>query len=168
MRCELAPHSALMAATLVLASFLSGCHHRPGGSAISQNPLEVIPAKWVDVPESPFVAAIRSGKAVLVNRTDRSWDSVSTGCIVRQEGAVRVAGQLFSQSIDDNIFRPGGLVEGLLPMINNIDYYVANEERIIGRTGVIRRCSDDARIGVTAAALRDEYRWSADGTAWAK
>lgn len=165
-RCQLQPHLTLTAAILLLAVLPAGCHHRSRAVPIPPDPLDVVPSKWIDLAESPFVAAIRNGKAVLINRTQRSWDSVAVGCVVRKDAAVLVVGELFGATVHDSLYRPGGVVGGLLQMVNNIDYYVANEQRLIGRTGLIRPCRDDERIALTSAALGVEYRWSADGTRW--
>jgi hypothetical protein len=129
------------------------------------DPLERIPTDWIDLPEAPFVAEMRKGKAVLVNRTRQAFNTVSTGCVVEEGGAVRVVGALFSMDVFDSELKPGQEVEGLLRMVNNIDWYVANEEQM-GLKGVFKRCPPEARTAVTAAGHRDRHKWVAQGTKW--
>jgi len=131
-------------------------------------PLERIPADWIDLPKAPFVATIVDGKAVLVNRSTASFDSVAAGCVVEDDGAVRIVGELFSQDISHGAYAPGGRVEGLLPMVNNIDWYVANQGRIIGRCDLIKRCPEGSNTALIRARLRDKQEWSAARTPWPK
>ena len=121
----------------------------------------------MDLPEAPFVAEMRGGKAVLVNRTRESFNTVSTGCVVEEGGDVRVVGTLFSMDVFDSDWKPGQPLEGLLRMVNNIDWYVANEERM-GLKGMIKWCPSGARPAVTAAGHRDRHKWFAQGTKWPK
>jgi hypothetical protein len=53
------------------------------------DPLKAIP-RWVDLPEAPFVAKIMDGKAVLVNRGNKVFDTVFDGCVIEQQGRTRV------------------------------------------------------------------------------
>ena len=120
------------------------------------------------MPEAPFVAQMRKGKAVLVNRTPESFNTLTSGCVVEQGGSVHVLQQLFGLDLFDSQWGPGAVVEGLLRDLNNIDWYVANQERVIGRTGVITRCPSGAKFALIAASLRDGHRWVADGTKWTR
>lgn len=132
------------------------------------DPLERIPADWIDLPEAPFVADVRAGKAVLVNRTQDSFNRVTAGCVVRQGVSARVVGQLFSVDISDSVWGPGREVEGLLRDVNNIDYYVASQERLGGRKELIKPCPPGASTAVTGAALRGRHMWVAEGTKWSR
>ncbi len=108
------------------------------------------------------------GKSVLVNRSSESFDSVAAGCVVEDDGAVRIVGELFGQDIFDGTYGPGAAVVGLLPMVNNIDWYVANQGRIIGRRDLVRRCPEGSKTAVIRARLRDKQEWSAARTSWPK
>ena len=145
---------------------LLACHHARVVSASAADPLETIPQGWVDLPDAPFVAQLAGGKAVLLNRSGRDFNSVSAGCVVEQNGRVRVVGGLFAMDVVDGVYSPGTRVEGLLRMVNNIDWYVENAGKSFGTPGLIKRCADGERIAVTKAALRGTYQWSADGTLW--
>lgn len=121
-------------------------------------PLERIPARWIDLPEAPFVARMVKDKAVLVNRTDRAFDVVSTGCVIPQQGRVRVVGKLFSQTISHGAYGPGDTVEGLLAMLNNLAFYV--------RIEVAEPCPRGVYFAVTGASRQDRHTWDADRTRW--
>ena len=65
-------HAVLVMSVLAQAAGQSGVPtHEPRQPA--RDALEVIPASWIDLPESPFVAALHDAKAVLVNRSEKSW-----------------------------------------------------------------------------------------------
>ena len=141
---------------------------RPLTRPASPDALEVIPSGWLDLPDAPFVAKMLGGKAVLVNRTRRTFDAVSTGCVSQQGRSAQVVGGLFDQRVFDSSWGPGDSVEGLLRMINNIDYYVGDLAKMTGRADALKRCPDGSRIAVIAAAEGNQYRWTAEGTAWTR
>ena len=53
-------------------------------------------------------------------------------------------------------------------MVNNIDYYIARQCELTGRTDLIDRCPTGSRIAVVSAGRRGEHEWSAAGTPWPK
>jgi hypothetical protein len=110
------------------------------------------------LPEAPFVARMVGGKAVLVNRADRAFDVVHTGCVIPQQGRARVVGRLFSQTLSHGAYGPGDAVKGLLTMFNNLAFYI--------RIEVAEPCPDRAYFAVTGASLRDRHTWDADRTPW--
>jgi hypothetical protein len=142
---------------LVFSLVAAVCH--VGTSVVAQgspDPLEVIPADWLDLPDAPFVAKVVGGQAVLVNRGDRPLDSVSTGCVQQDGRAVRVVGELFSSQVFDSTFAPGKHVEGLLRMVNNIDHYIEFYSKSL--PNLVKRCPAKSRVAVTAARAADAQR----------
>ena len=129
------------------------------------DPLEVIPQNWIDLPDAPFTAKLVDGRAVLVNVSKSWFDGVSVGCVRLDDSRTRVLQNLFESTIHDGSWGPGGRVEGLLRMVNNIDYYIANQMKYIGKD-ILRRCPDESRIAVIHAVSVDGGTWSADGSAW--
>jgi hypothetical protein len=113
--------------------------------------LETIPLAWIDVPDAPFVARMRRGRAVLVNRSRQVFKSVSTGCVVERSGYVTVVSGLFSSDIDHGGYGSGSQVEGLLRIINNIDVYLPTWGPVAG----LRRCEPAARVAVIGASHDD-------------
>jgi hypothetical protein len=153
---------------MVLLGCGAGSSHR-----LTADPLERIPATWIDLPEAPFVARRVRGLAVLVNRSNRVFDRLTLGCVVQREGKVRTVGELFAMEVSDGLFGPGREVEGFLRMVNNIDWYVANQPRIVGGDDVIRPCPANAKTALVTASLgpgrtAPAHSWSAEGTDWAR
>jgi hypothetical protein len=151
-------HALVLAFGLVLVVYLAGQHL---GAQQTADPLEVIPPAWVDLPEAPFVARVVLGRAVLVNRTNTTFEFVSTGCVRQAGGLARIVGGLFASLITDGAYAPGREVEGLLRIVNNIEHYMSLSD-------FVKQCPADSRIAVTAASARSGYRWSAEGTPWPK
>jgi hypothetical protein len=144
-------------ALIVLTSVASSALIR-GSQTQTSDDLETIPARWIDLPEAPFVARMLKDKAVLVNRADRAFDTVYTGCVIPHQGRADVVGQLFIQSVSDGEYGPGDAVNGLLRMLNNLPFYIRN--------GDAKPCPEGAYFAVTGAASRDGHGWKADGTPW--
>jgi len=162
-------YAVLVIVTLVAVAFgVSACAHQVESAPAPPDPLERIPAEWIDLPEAPFVAQMQNGKAVLLNRATTQFNTVGVGCVVEKEGSVHVVRGLFSQDVCDAYYRPGQPVVGLLWMVNNIDRYIADQQRNFGRTDLIQRCSPGNRIAVVSAGLRGQSEWSAAGTPWPK
>jgi hypothetical protein len=131
------------------------------GAQQTPDPLEVIPRTWVDLPEAPFGARVVLGRAVLVNRSNTTFESVSTGCVREDGGRARIVGSLFGSLTTDGAFTPSGEVEGLLRILNNIEHYMSLSD-------FSKQCPAESRMAVTAASARSGYRWSAEGTPWPK
>jgi hypothetical protein len=127
---------------------------------------ERIPTRWVDLPDAPFVARMVGQQAVLINRTARTFDRVEAGCVRRVAGRVQVVGQLFATSMHDSAWTPGSHVDGLLSMVNNVDFYIADQKRMFGGKSNIEKCADDAHSALVSASYGAEYRWNAEGTPW--
>jgi len=138
-----------------LALGSSACAHAPAASASANDLLERIPSDWIDLPEAPFAAEMRGSQAVLVNRSTVTFNSVKTGCVVEDRGTVRVVGELFGV-MTTSVWAPQAGVAGMLSMVNNIDWYVANQQRVIGLANVIKRCPPESRTAVVRAG----HRWS--------
>ena len=151
-------------AVIACALNLAGCA-LPRHEVRPNDPLEVIPANWIDLRGAPFVARIVGPKAILLNQTKSSFKEVDVGYVRQEVATTRVVASLFGQSILDSAWRPGGHVEGLLRMVNNIDFYIATQMKYIGRD-ILKRCSEDSRIAVIKAVSVDGREWSADGTLW--
>jgi hypothetical protein len=147
--------AASLLAVLVMGASC-GPSRQPVRSA-SADPLEVIPADWLHLPDAPFVARILRGKAVLVNRTSRWFDNLSSGCVIQRGNSAHVVGTLFGHRVFDSAWGPGDSVEGVLRMINNIDFYVAGY--------AVTRCPAGSRTAVTSASGTGNH-WTAEGTSW--
>lgn len=146
----------------MLVSWVSSRH---ASAQQIQDPLEVIPASWLDLPEAPFIAKVVLGRAVLVNRGERLLDSVSTGCVRRDGDKARVLGELFAAQVSDGVYAPGGHVEGLLRLLNKLRYDVEFSAKSF--PDLMTQCPADSRFAVTAAAASfSRHRWSAEGTRW--
>ena len=153
----------LVVFAIIIAS-LSSCAHKVESTPTPPDPLEHIPSNWIDLPHAPFVAQMQKGKAVLIHRARTRLNTVGTGCVTEQNGSVLVVSELFGQDISDSYYAPGRPVEGLLRMVNNLDWYVANQLRLTGRTDLLDQWPPGSRIAVVSAGLRGEHEWSAAGT----
>jgi hypothetical protein len=153
--------NAIRAIVAALASIaFLGCggrHHVNTEPAV--DPLEVVPASWIDLPDAPFVASVVDGTSVLLNRSNRSFDEIETGCVVEQDGRTRVVGRLFTTRVDDAVFAPNRTVGGVLRTLNNLDYYVKRSD--------VKPCPEAASLAVIRAQYsRGQGEWSAEGTTW--
>jgi hypothetical protein len=131
----------------------------PAGAQIeAQDPArpERIPDDWIDLPESPFVAYLHNGKAVLLNRSKRGFYNVSVGCVFVDGPRVRIDHGLFAQNVSHGGYGPGTYVEDLLRMINIIDFYE--------KAAAVKRCPAGTQYAVTGAETRNGEAWSAQGT----
>jgi hypothetical protein len=157
--------TSVLSLLLVVFAMTSGCASRRTQGP--PDPLDRIPAEWIELPDAPFVARMREGKAVLVNCTRHSFRRVAVGCVQERNQTVHVVGGLFQSEVYDSDWRHKRTVDGLLRMVNNIDWYVANQERILGRSDLIKRCQTGSRVAVTAVR-GDRHTWDANGTRWPK
>jgi hypothetical protein len=92
-----------------------------------------------------------------VNRTSRWFDNLSSGCVIQRGNSAHVVGTLFGHRVFDSAWGPGDSVEGVLRMINNIDFYVAGY--------AVTRCPAGSRTAVTSASGTGNH-WTAEGTSW--
>ncbi len=100
-----AGHQNRVVAVALAALTACGCgaaRSRPA-NAPAPDALEVIPARWVDLPQAPFVAKVVHGKADLFNRTERSFDRLKFGCVVEEQGMTRVVSELFGIDVHDSV-----------------------------------------------------------------
>jgi len=157
--------TSVLASLLVVLAMTAGCAAKrvPG----PRDHLERIPAEWIELPDAPFVARMQDGKAVLVNQTRHAFTRVSVGCVQERNQTVHVVGELFRWEVNDGAWAHQEAVEGLLSMVNNIDFYVANQERILGRSGLVKRCQTRSRVAVITAG-GDRHVWDANGSRWPK
>jgi hypothetical protein len=158
--------SRVLVALVIVA--LVGGRLRAAVSPEPQDPRDAVPAAWLDLPDAPFVTKMVRGKAVLVNRSDRTWSSVVTGCLTNERGTARVVGTLFDQEATDEGFVPGDTVVGLLRMVNDIDIYLAVQAKLGPRGTMIVPCPPGANAGLVRATAANSVHWSAEGKAWPK
>ena len=122
-------------------------------------PFDYIPARWVDLPEAPFVAKMRGDKALLIARSWRSFSHVAVGCVVPAEGKTKVLTDLVATLTTHGSFGPQWPVDGLLASLNNPEVY----------TRLTKQCPGHGYFAVTRASGGERARritWSAEGTKW--
>jgi len=164
----------LASVALWLLLLMVGCH-QPHPATPSEHG-DVIPTKWIDLPDAPFAARlVQSGKnrvVTLVNRTKRSFDFVQTGCVIERDGKAAVVAEYFVTQVHDGTLGPGEMIDNMSLMrdLNEFDRDAeAFRQALRAHTGVdlpLKPCPLDGRFAIVGAGMRDGYRWSAEGTAW--
>jgi len=125
-------------------------------------PIEGLPSRWIDLPESPFHIVISNGSAALINRSNRTFQSASVGC-VRGQQVVEVIGALVHVG-NANGWRPGQPVS-VLGAALEIEKNLPNPDyRKLYPN--LKSCDESLRVGVIHARSDDGYEWSAAGTPW--
>jgi hypothetical protein len=105
---------------------------------------------------------VSNGRAALINRSERTFESASVGC-VKGQTVVEVVGTLVSVG-NSNGWRPGASVSVLAEARDiernqsNPDYRTLFPER--------KYCAEGLRVAVVGARADDGYEWSATGTPW--
>jgi hypothetical protein len=148
---------------LALVLLASACAGVPPAGQAPGAQQAAIPAAWIDLPESPFLAVISDGAPSLVNRTDQSIDFVSIGCVRTAAGVVEIVGNLFSSGISDGAWTRAypnrGALDTLISIYRDPSYFASLRPPVLP-------CPAGSRISVTAASNRVGYQWSAAGTKW--
>jgi hypothetical protein len=110
MLCVVAHRTLVLALSLIL---VIGCGARSGvATAHAADPFEIIPSRWIDLPDAPFVAQMMGGKAVLVNRSDHPFNVVETGCVIEDQRTVRVVARLITMDRSHGVFSRKGKSRG--------------------------------------------------------
>lgn len=121
-----------------------------------------LPSRWIDLPESPFHIVISSGRAALINRSGRTFQSASVGCVTGQR-VVEVIGSLVTVG-NANGWRSGEPVS-VLGATLDIERNLPNPEyRKLYPN--LKYCADGLRVAVVHARADDGYEWTAAGTPW--
>ena len=139
---------------------LAGCSHAQTPVTVVPEPYEMIPVRWIDLPEAPFIAKVKDGKALLVARGKEAFTAVGLGCVSEQQGRTHVIATLTAMNINDGHYGPGFPVERLLATINDAEAYE--------RSGGPKNCPADAHFAVVRASQEPNSKptWSAEGTPW--
>jgi hypothetical protein len=148
-----------MRAAVVAVLLLTGCSRAPTSVNVTPDPHEVIPSRWIDLPDAPLAAERRDGKALLVVRDKQLFSSASVGCVIEQQGKTHVIATLASIVISDGRYGAGFPVDGLLASINNPEIHE-------GAGG--KQCPADSYFAVVEVAPPSDWResWTAEGTPW--
>lgn len=125
-----------------------------------QQPVK-LPAQWLDLPAAPLVAEYRDvegvRQAVLVNHSTQGIENVAFGCVVEQDGKVRVVGQLGGMGLNHGGVRPGYFYEAFGFLNGPLNQWT-NEKM---------GCEGKAKMAVVNVTYADRTEWKAEGTAWA-
>jgi hypothetical protein len=155
------PRSGLTKVLLVsIAIVASGACVAHTVTAIPRR-FDYIPARWVDLPEAPFVAEMRGGEALLVARSKQLFSEVTVGCVVAVEGKTNVVADLIMTTMTHGSFGPQWPVKGLLASLNN--------PKVFDHLGNASRCPADSYFAVTGAGgdeTPNRVTWNAQGTKW--
>jgi hypothetical protein len=152
-----------LAAALLIAAALVSCARV---TLPQPDPFERLPDIWVDLPAAPFVARLVGPKAILVNRSKHTFDTVVVGCVLERNGHVVVVSRLMATEIFDSRWRPRDHVEGLLASIN-VRLTPEYQQRYGGQPDAMKACPAEATgIAVVSASMRGAEQWAADGTPW--
>jgi hypothetical protein len=135
--------------------FVAACVHRrlPDTPA----PFDYIPARWVDLPDAPFVAQVRGTKALLVARSKDSFTHIEIGCVRPLAGRTDVVAAIVGIQVSDGVFGPGWPVETPFNDLNNPEVYAQLDSK--------KRCPADSYFAIVrAGGLGPE--WNAEGGPW--
>ena len=141
-----------IAVALVVAA---ACAHRR--LADTSDPFDYIPARWVDLPEAPFVARMRGNKALLVARSKERFRGVGIGCVRTKGGRTHVIADLVELTVTDGFFGPGWPVETPFNDLNNPQIFAELNRK--------SRCPADSYWAITRAGGIGPV-WNAGGTKW--
>lgn len=154
--------SQLMACGVVFTLTIGGCAARTSSGQPAARPVDGLPSRWIDLPESPFHVVVSKRGPALINRSQRTFRRASVGC-VQGERVVEVVGLLVE--VDNaNGWQPGAPVSALAAAreiennLPNPDYRKLYPNQ--------KYCADGLRVAVVHARADDGYEWSAAGTLW--
>jgi hypothetical protein len=139
------------------ARFSETYRSSPLGPAVPSEP-ETIPAYWIDLPEAPWVARIVIEMFSLVNRSDKTLLSIEIGCVVEDEGKVRIVTPWYRLDTFHVGWVPGQAIPNPLRAMGNLDDFAKRNR--------IPPCPAEGRFAVIGARATDDSRWSAAGTPW--
>jgi hypothetical protein len=153
------------ATTLVLCLATAACVRPTRPVNATPGTPNLIPNRWVDLPEAPFVAQVRDGEPVLLARSRQTFSHVGVGCVVEVDGKAHVVAELIESVMTHGTFGPNRPVTTLIPSLTNPDVY-----RHLSQW---ERCPPDSYFAVTVAVAvgRNEAKksvWNAEGTAWTR
>ena len=141
--------------TAVAVVVVAACAHRPLGDTPS--PFDYIPARWVDLPDAPFVARMRGHKALLVARSKDRFTAIGIGCVRRNRGRTHVIAELVNLFVSHGFFGPGWPVETPFNDLNNPELYADLNRK--------KRCPAESFLAITSAGGIGPL-WNAEGTRW--
>jgi hypothetical protein len=147
----------LLVAVAILAA--PACAQRAAPAA-APGPFDFIPPRWVDLPEAPFVAEMRGGRALLVARGSQTFSSVTVGCVMPVDGRTDVIAELTGTINIHGAFGPRSPA-ALLSSLNN--------PQISAHLTEAKHCPADSYLAITSAVRKGTAKpttWTAQGTRW--